>query len=141
MSEATETKQESVDLQQLAMWSVVGAVVAAVVNAIIFTVTQGQFEGTLVMGEAFELVPVIIASIVGVVGGGILLAILDRFLSSPISTWRWIAIAFLIISFGGPFAMLEGEPTMTARIILSVMHIITAGLAIYLLTTRTAKSA
>lgn len=141
MSEATETKQESVDLQQLAIWSAVGAVIAAVVNAILFIVTQAQFEGTLVMGEAFELVPVIIASIVGVVVGGILLGILDRFLASPIMTWRWIAIVFLVISFGGPFAMLEGEPTMTARIILIVMHIITGGIAIYLLTTRTSKSA
>lgn len=141
----TQTEQESVDMQQLAIWTAVAAVAAAVINAILYLVTSGQFEDVGAMGQPFSIGPVIIVSIVGIALGSVLLAILARFTSRPISTWRWIAIVFLIISFAGPFTNLEGSEgvtvTMTPRIILISMHIIAGGLAIYLLTTRTQKSA
>ncbi len=138
----TQTVQsEAVDMQQLAIWTIVAAVAAAVINAIVFLVTQGQFEGAEAMGNPFSIGPVIIVSFVQIVLGGVLLGILDRFLDRPITTWRWIAIVVLVLSLAQPFLFLEGETTLTQQIILVIMHLIAGGIAIYLLTTRTQKVA
>ncbi len=131
------TKQESVDIQQLAIWTVVAALAAAVINAILFFVTQGQFETAEAMGQPFSVAPVILATVVQIFLGGILLAVLDRFVARPITIWMWIAIVVLVLSLAQPFMFLEGEFTTTTQLILVVMHIIAGGIAIYLLTTRT----
>ena len=139
---ATKTTQaEAVDMQQLAIWTVVAAVAAAVINAILFLVTQGQFEGAEAMGMPFSIGPVIGASVIQIILGGILLAVLDRFVDRPITIWKWIAIAVLVLSLAQPFLFLEGETTLTQQIILVIMHLIAGGITIYLLTTRTQKVA
>lgn len=138
----TQTGQSgAVDMQQLAIWTGVAAVAAAVINAILFLVTQGQFEGAEAMGMPFTIGPVIGASIVQIILGGVLLAVLARFVDRPITTWRWIAIVFLVLSLAQPFLLLEGETTLTQQIILVIMHLIAGGITIYLLTTRTQKVA
>jgi|GEM_PF-6887370 len=145
MSEETKVKSESVDLQQLAIWTAVAAVASAVINAILFFVTQGQFEGAVAAGQEFTVFPVIIVSIVQIVIGGILLGILDRFLDKPITVWMWIAIIVLVLSFVQPFMFLdwaeEVEPIAATPFILVAMHIIAGAITIFLLTTRTRKSA
>lgn len=136
----TDTNQESVDIQQLAIWTTVSAVSAAVINAILFIVLSGQFEGVEAMGEPFSLMPVIFSSIIFIAIGGIFLGILARFVSRSITIWRWIAIVYLVLSFAQPFMFLQGDDvTLTPRIILVTMHIIAGGITIYLLTTRTQK--
>jgi Family of unknown function (DUF6069) len=141
----TNTQQEAVDMQKVAIWTAVAAVAAAVINAILFVVASSQFDGLLGNGQPFSIGLVIGASLVSIAFGGIFLAILARFSSRPITIWRWIAIGYLLLSFAFPFVFLEGDEgvtvTMTPRIILILMHIIAGGLVIYLLTTRTQESA
>lgn len=145
MSETAKEKQESVDLQQLAIWTVVAAVASAVINAILYIVTEGQFEGALAMGQEFSVVPVIFASVLQIILGGVLLGILDRFLDKPITVWMWIAIVVLVLSLAQPFMFLdwaEGvEPVTAVPYILIAMHIIAGAITIFLLSTRTKKSA
>ncbi|MEO1289391.1 MAG: DUF6069 family protein [Chloroflexota bacterium] len=136
---ATTTKQESVSLQQLAIWTIIAAVISAALNAILYLVTQGQYAGLMVQGMEFSIANVIGASIMFIVVGGILLAVLDRFISNPISTWRNVAIVALILSLAQPFipGLLEGDYTLTTQILLNVMHVIAGVVTIFLLTTRT----
>lgn len=133
--------EEKVDLQQLAIWTTVAAVASAVINAILFVLTAGQFDGAIAMGNQMNVTNVIVASIVQIAVGGIVLAVLDRFVSKPISTWRIVAIVALVLSFAMPFTGLEGEYSSTAPFILIIMHIIAGAITIYLLTTRTQKTA
>ena len=143
MATQAGTKQESVDLQQLAIWTVIAAVVSSIIIVIVFLLTQAQFEGALAMGQAFGIPTFVGATVIQIVLGGVLLGILDRFLSKPITTWMWIAIVVLVLSLAQPFAFLdwtEGvEPFAMTPFILVVMHLIAGGITIYLLTTRTAK--
>lgn len=135
-----KVKQEAVDLQQLAIWTAIAAVASAVINAILYLVTSGQFNGALAMGQPFSVMPVIFATILQIVLGGVLLGVLDRFVSNPISMWRIIAIVVLVASLVQPFMFLEGTFTTTTQIILVVMHLIAGGITIFLLTTRTQKA-
>lgn len=143
MTTQTQDKQEAVDLQQLAIWTVVAAVVSSIIIVILFQITKGQFEGALQNGAPFDNTIFVIAILVQVGVGGILLGILDRFLDRPITTWMWVAIVVLVLTLAMPFAFIEWadgvEPNLTAQIILVVMHLITGAITIYLLTTRTAK--
>ena len=139
MATQTQEKQEAVDLQQLAIWTVVAAVASAVINALLFIVTQSQFEGAMAQGQALSVTHPIGASIAFIVIGGIVLAVMGRFLSNPIAMWRNVAIVVLLLSLLQPVFLLEGEYTITTQLILGVMHIIAGAITIFLLTTRTAK--
>ena len=141
MATKNSVQSESVDIRQLAIWTIVAAVAAAVINAIVFLVTQGQFEGAEAMGNPLGIGNVVVVSLLQIVLGGVLLGVLDRFLDRPITTWKWIAIVVLVLSLAQPFLFLEGETTLTQQIILVIMHLIAGGIAIYLLTTRTQKVA
>lgn len=137
MATQSNARQEQVSLQQVAIWTIVAAVLSSLLNVALFLLTQAQFEGALGPVGAFTAPLFAVATSAQVIGGGILLVILARVVKRPITVWRWIAIAFLLISLVQPFVFLDGEPTMAARIILVVMHIIAGVITIFLLTTRT----
>ncbi len=140
MATQNSPKQEIVDLRQLVIWTLVAAVAAAAINALLFLITAGQFAGAEAQGQPFSIGPVVFATLFQIVLGGVLLGILGRFLDRGITIWRWIAIVVLLLSLAQPFMWLGGEPTLTARIILVVMHLIAGGITIYLLSTRTRKT-
>lgn len=132
-------KQESVSLQQLAIWTVVAIVISASLNAIIYLLTQSNFEGVIVQGVEFSIANVIGASVAFITVGAIVFAVLNRFVSRPISTWRNVAVVALVLSLGQPFipGALEGDITLNAQLILVAMHVLAGIVTIYLLTTRT----
>jgi hypothetical protein len=145
---ATNTKQEMVDYRQLGQWTLIAAVVSAVVNSIVFFIAQamGVFDDVVVtMGGnnmAFSVVPVIMLSIVFILISGGVMWLVARFSQRPISTWRIVAIVALILSFGLPFSPGAFEnPTATLRGTLLLMHTLAGVITIYLLTTRTQKAA
>jgi hypothetical protein len=145
---AENTKQEVVDNRQLIQWTLIAAVVAAVVNSVVFFIAQamGIFDDVVVtMGggrEPFVVIPVIGSSITLIVVGGIVLWVIARFSQRPISTWRIVAIVALLLSFGMPFSPNAFEnPTTVFYATLLLMHILAGVIAIYLLTTRVQKAA
>jgi hypothetical protein len=136
-------KQETVNNRQLAQWTVIAAVTAAVVNSIVFFIAQamGIFDNVAItMGGnsmAFSVIPVIMSSILFILIGGALMWVIARFNARPISTWRTVAIVALILSFGMPFSPNTfANPTPAFFATLLLMHTLAGIITIYLLTTR-----
>jgi Family of unknown function (DUF6069) len=139
----TNTTQEVIDNRQLAQWTVIAGVAAAVVNSIVFFIAQamGIFENVAIaMGGnsmAFSVFPVIMSSVLFILVGGGLMWVIARFNARPISTWRIVAIVALVLSFGMPLApntFTNATPALLVTLLL--MHVIAGVITIYLLTTR-----
>lgn len=130
--------QESVNIRELAKWTVIAAVAATVLNTIIYLITEGEFEGAMIgSGEdarEFAVGNVVLLSMALILLGGAVLGVLSRFIERPITIWRYLAVIILLISYPAPFVALEASTT--ARIILVIMHTIAAGITIYLLPSR-----
>lgn len=135
--------QESVNIRELAKWTVIAAVTATVVNSIIYLITEGEFDGAMIGsaedGMTFGVGNVIFLSMVLILLGGVVLGVLSRFIARPITIWRYLAVIVLLISYPAPFVALEASST--ARIILVILHTIAAGIAIYLLPSHVQETA
>jgi len=129
---------ERVDYGKIWWVTLVAAGVAAVINAIIFIIGDalGAFPKTVLLpsnNEPLSLGAVIFISIVGVIAGGIVFAVIGRFSRRPIRLFTIVALVFLVLSFSSPFSI----PNAPAGYIIALllMHVV-AGLAtIGLLTT------
>lgn len=121
----------NVPLSQVALGGVVGALVAAIANAIVFTF------GVMIAGESFQvrsmqdrselvdanIVLVIFVTFALVLMGGGVLALLNQFTSRPRQIYIGVSALALVLSFIVPLVASLPE---TTRLIFVFMHITAA---------------
>ena len=114
------------------------AVVAAVINAILFYigVAAGDFPASVItpMGEPITVVAVVFMSILTIVLGTIGYTVLSRLTANP-NRWFMIATAIVfIVMFISPIQLQSAGASLLMVVLLEIMHVVAAGAAIYFLT-------
>jgi hypothetical protein len=114
----------------------IAAAVSALVNAILYLVGAplGGFPSTVLtpLGAPITLGPVLIMSIVPVLLGTLAYQILT-WLNSNANLWFMIITGVVfIVMFPGPLGIPDAPTLMV--VLLEVMHVVTAGAAVYFLT-------
>ncbi|MEM1095146.1 MAG: SDR family NAD(P)-dependent oxidoreductase [Bacteroidota bacterium] len=109
----------------------IGVLAATAVNALLFGVSYvlGAFGPDVIAtasGQRLALPPVIAASVAGVVGAGLLRALLGFILRRSRARWMFFGLAtlVLVLSFATPFTGLEGAG-LAEVIVLQLMHVVT----------------
>lgn len=120
--------------------ALLAAVVAAVVNALVYFAASGlgaiprDILLPLASGEApLTVGPVVITSVVGAIGAAIAFAVIGLFAQRPIRLFRIVSIVALVLSFGAPFSV-PGLP-VAMIISLEMMHVVAWAVIVGLLTT------
>jgi hypothetical protein len=130
-----------VDYSKLWWVALVAGAAAAAVNAVIYFITStlGAFPPTLITpaGQPLTVVPVIVSSVVGIVGGAIVYAIFGRVFKRPVGIFRIVALVVLVLSFTSPLSI-PGASTLDI-IALEIMHVVAGASAIWFLTTMAVK--
>lgn len=129
MAEAgTSVEPKRFDWQRLLSGTVIAAVAAAIVNAVIYLIARGLDtipREVLISGPAGDeplgLIPVIFASIFGVLGAGVVFALCAKFSSRPVRLFQIISVVVLVLSFISPFTISGAPAKMILTLIL--MHI------------------
>lgn len=128
-------------IRQLIAAGVVAAVLASLANVLVYYFLPALFGFALefpLQGPGSEVgqLPVfmvVMATVIGAMGGTVVLGILKRFTGRPATLFRRIALAFLLLSFGAPFSLPAPLPV---RLTLATMHVIAAGVITTMLTAR-----
>lgn len=132
----TQTVQTKPTLGAIWRNGLTAAVVAAVVNAVLFFVgaAMGAFPDTVLtpMGTPITIVPVVLMSVLSILAGTLVYTILNRFTSNPNRWFIILAVIVLVLMTPGPFALPGAPPLMI--VFLEIMHLVAAGSAIYFLT-------
>lgn len=125
----TPIESRRFDRQRLLLGTLVAAVAAAIVNAVTFWIARGLDtipREVLISGPAGDeplgLIPVIFASIFGVLGAGVVFALCAKFSSRPVRLFQIISVIVLVLSFISPFTI-SGVPAKMI-ITLILMHIV-----------------
>jgi hypothetical protein len=137
-SNATRDKRELVSTRRLLWAAPLAAVLAAALNL-----------GVLAIAVALGAVPsgfpllnpgsVIGSSVVGVILGAVVFALLARLTRHPVRTFRIVAVVALLLSFGTPIIAATGRMpdagTVTAGTVATMllMHVVAAGVAVTIL--------
>jgi len=122
----------------VAIWrnGLIAAIVAAVINAILFYIgaAAGGFPASVLtpMGVPITVMPVIIATVLGIVVGTLGYAILSRFTTNPNRWFTIVAIVVLLLMVYNPFTLVGAPVLMIA--LLQIMHLVAGGAALYFLT-------
>lgn len=138
---SVSTSAKRVDYSKLWWVALVAAAAAAAVNAVIYFIAAalGAFPPTLITpaGQPLTVVPVIFSSVVGIIGGAIVYAILGRVLKRPVSVFRIVALIVLVLSLAQPL-IIAGASALDI-FALEIMHLVAGAFAIGLLTTMAVK--
>ncbi len=106
---------------------------AAAINAVIYFGAKALAmipDTALVEGKPLTVVPVIIASIVPVLIGAGIFALLGRFTKHPMRIFTILTLVMVGITIPRPFTGIAGViPAM--GIALNLMHVVVAGLTLY----------
>jgi hypothetical protein len=116
----------------------IAAAIAAAINTVLYfigdalgwmdkTVGVPNSDGTI---QSITLVPVLISSIVPVLIGAGILALLNRFTTNPMRIFGIICIVVVLVTFANPFLAIPNVPT-SMGIWLNVMHIVVAAAVWY----------
>jgi MFS-type transporter involved in bile tolerance (Atg22 family) len=121
-----------------AIWrgGLIAAVVSAVVNAILFLIgaALGGFPESVIspLGYPITIGVVVIMSIIPVLLGTVAYWLLRRY-TNRANLWFGLIVAVVFIGmFSGPL-QLPGAPLLMI-VLLEIMHVVTAGAAVYFLT-------
>lgn len=118
--------------------AVIGAVVAAVINAVLFFVgaAMGGFPQNVITpaGQPITVVPVILFSIVPILLGAVGYTILSRFTNRANLIFTIVTVVIFIAMIYSPIPLLQVGAPMLMVILLEIMHVVVAGAAIYFLT-------
>ncbi len=122
------------------VWLAGGAalVISLLANAIVRTVVVAMFSISPLFRALETWDTIIIFTLVGVFGATVVFAILARLTKHAIKLFRWLAGFLLVVSFVPNILMLTLDApgaTLPSVISLMVMHVITAGITVGLLTT------
>lgn len=115
------------------------ALAASAANAAIYLLARlaGVLPGeVLVSGQPITLAPVVISSVVGAVGGGIVFALAGLTARRPTRVFVWVAAVALVLSFATPFTI-PGAPA-AMLLVLELMHVAAAVAVAGVLVNRTA---
>jgi len=121
-----------------AIWrnGLIAAVVATVINAILFVVgaAMGGFPSDVLtpMGVPITLPTVLLMSVVPILIGALGYTILSRITANPARWFTILTIIILILMFVTPL-QLAAAPTLMV-VLLEIMHLVVGGAAIYFLT-------
>jgi hypothetical protein len=132
---------QQVVLRKIPQAALVGGVIGAVANVIVFFIAQAlgvafniPMGGPSAPLQALPVPAVVILTIVPAIGAGLLLAVLARFTKQPLTIFYIIAGVFLLISFFPTFSLpVPGN----VQISLALMHIIAGAAIVWGLATRT----
>jgi hypothetical protein len=110
------------------------ALVASAVNLVVWAIAKFALGIPLRIplgppgSPIVDLPPImiIIATVVGLAGGAVLLAILSRLVAQPVRVFTIVASIVLILSFAMPFSL---PVDLATRLTLDVMHVV-AGLTL-----------
>ncbi len=124
--------------KRILIWGAVALVSSTIINVIIFFIAlaTGALSATFVvpsLGSPITIGSVIAATIIGVLAGIIVFAILNRWSKHPQRLFSIIATAFLILSLFSP-ATIPGA-SINMIIALIAMHIVAGVVTIFSLTT------
>lgn len=127
---------ERVDYRRLLWVAPLAAGVAALANAVLYFIADalGAFPDSVLVtnGQPMSVAPVILSSIVGVLGGALVFALLGRFARRPLTVFRIVALIVLVLSFAQPFFIAGAG--LDYRLWLLAMHVVAGVIAIALLT-------
>lgn len=115
---------------------VTAAVVATVINVILYTIgaALGGFPQDVItpMGQPITVIIVIASSAVAILLGTLVYTILSRYTANP-NRWFLIITAIVFIVMLPNPLMIANAPVLMI-VLLELMHIVTAGAALYFLT-------
>ena len=121
-----------------AIWrnGAIAAIVAAVINAILFIVggAAGGFPASVLtpMGVPITLPTVLLMLIVPILIGALGYTVLSRITTNPGRWFTILTVIILILMFVTPL-QLAAAPTLMV-VLLEIMHLVVGGAAIYFLT-------
>lgn len=109
--------------------------VAVLLNVILFWVGGliGAFPATYIIPQSGTPLPVqavIMASLIGVIGGIITFALLGLFTKHPARIYAIVGVIVLVLSFVTPFTL--PDPPVLMFVFLQLMHVVAAAVAIWL---------
>lgn len=126
---------------RLLLYGVLAGVVTAVVNAVLYLVAAafGAMSADVVVsgGGPVTLGAVISSSFVPAVLGAVVLAVLGRFTLRSVGIFRVVALVLLVLSFVTPFSLVGAPVAMI--LVLLLMHVVVAGVTVWVLTTLAPK--
>jgi cytochrome bd-type quinol oxidase subunit 2 len=136
MAEATHPKKQKVKSERLWWVTLVAAVVAVIGNIIVQQLTLALFTIPASF-PPFNLPPIILFTVVGVVGAAGVFALLGRTTERPIR-WFWIiSLVVLLLSFIPNIALLITSSlpgtTVPGVISLMIMHVVPAAASVGML--------
>lgn len=137
-SESLRIEETQVDYRRLVWVGPLAIVLAVVGNIVVYTLAAalGAFPADLIIpaaGQPLTIAPVIFTTIVGVVGGIAMYALLGRLVRRPVRLFRIIGIVVLALSFVTPFSIPGGTPLFYTALL--AMHVVAALVCLVLLTT------
>lgn len=121
---------------KLAIAAVGTAVAAVIANVVIFFIADvaGVWDDILVenLDGEMNIGAIVSLTVLGVLGGALTLFGLTRVSAeNGIQWWRYLAIAVLVLSFGSPLSVPDGDVPFI--LVLEITHIVAGGLTIWAL--------
>jgi hypothetical protein len=123
--------------RSLSIAALYAACLAAIGNAIVYFIAYATGIipwNMLSPGRGVSITPrlVILVSVGGAIAGALIYALVRRFASDPVMTFRGVAALVVVLSFAAPYSI----PTFTTSLMitLDVMHIIVYASTVWVLT-------
>ncbi len=131
---AIKQPSSRVDYRRLWWVGILAAGLAVLLNVVLFWVGGliGAFPTTYIIPQSGTPLPVqavIMASLIGVIGGVVTFALLGLFTKHPARIYAIVGIIVLVLSFVTPFTL--PDPPMLMVVFLQLMHIVAAAVAIW----------
>ena len=119
------------------LWSAapLAGAIAAVVNSVLFFIGSavGLIDSSVIIPGAnapLTVIPIIASSFIPSLLAGLVLAVLNYFLSKPWRVFTIVAAVLLVLSFANPFMGIPGVP-VGMGLWLNLMHIVVAGSVVH----------
>ncbi len=132
---------ERIPLRKIAIATIVAAIAAAIVNAIVFLIADaaGAMPESVKVdnpgggSSSIELATVVTVTIYPLLLAGVLLAVLARFSKRPLQLFWVISAVVLVLSFFEPFVFLDDAPGDMIAALLT-MHVVAAVVGVGVIT-------
>lgn len=115
----------------------IAAVVSALLNALLYFVgaAVGAFPADVITpaGQPITVVPVILISVIAAIAGTVGYTVLSRLVANPNRWFTIITIVIFILMFFPPIQLQSAGAPLLMIVLLEVMHVVSAGAAIYFL--------
>ncbi len=138
MSQTIQGSLARPNLRHLLWAAPLAGVLSALVNALIWLALRGVFD-TIRVGPPGEEMPfwpgaVVVFSLIGALGAGVVYALIARFTRVPNRVFLWVAVAVLLVSFVTPLSI--RNPPASVVVALELMHVVVFALVMWLVPRR-----